>query len=68
VAYGATDVTLTSTAADYTTLLSSGDANVLALAAALDSVTSPTSAPTGSLGRSFNPWIQSPLRPPLKPR
>ena len=50
VTYGANAVTLTSVAEDYATLLAGGDANVLALASALDNATSPDSTPTGSLG------------------
>lgn len=50
VAYGPTAVVLTAVAEDYANVLAGGDANALAVAGALDSVTSPDALPSGDLG------------------
>jgi subtilase-type serine protease len=50
VAYGANAVTLTAVADDYANVLAGSHSNTLAVAGALDSVTSPDSLPSGDLG------------------
>ncbi len=50
VAYGANAVTLTAVADDYANVLAGSHGNVLAVAGALDSVTSPDALPSGDLG------------------